>query len=114
MDNFTKLKRLIFGAITNKVDESFAMTMSSYFIKKLSNPQFKSAIVFALSKNPDIIDSLNKANADIVRKTTQIIVREITPPKPGTILTWLSATAPRRCKAMVSDEEIRDSESKED
>lgn len=79
MDNFTKLKRLIFGAITNKVDESFAMTMSSYFIKKLSNPQFKSAIVFALSKNPDIIDSLNKANADIVRKTTQIIVREITP-----------------------------------
>ena len=79
MDNFTKLKRLIFGAITNKVDESFAMTMSSYFIKKLSNPQFKSAIVFALSKNPDIIDSLNKANADIVRKTTQIIIREITP-----------------------------------
>jgi accessory colonization factor AcfC len=79
MDNLTKLKRLIFGAITNKVDESFAMTMSSYFIKKLSNPQFKSAIVFALSKNPDIIDSLNKANADIVRKTTQIIVREITP-----------------------------------
>ncbi len=79
MDNFTKLKRLIFGAITNKVDESFAMTMSSYFIKKLLNPQFKSAIVFALSKNPDIIDSLNKANADIVRKTTQIIVREITP-----------------------------------
>jgi len=77
MDNFTKLKRLIFGAITNKVDESFAMT--SYFIKKLSNPQFKSAIVFALSKNPDIIDSLNKANADIVRKTTQIIIREITP-----------------------------------
>lgn len=79
MDNLTKLKRLIFGAITNKVDESLAMTMSSYFIKKLSNPQFKSAIVFALSKNPDIIDSLNKANADIVRKTTQIIVREITP-----------------------------------
>lgn len=79
MDNFTKLKRLIFGAITNKVDESFAMTMSSYFIKKLLNPQFKSAIVFALSKNPDIVDSLNKANADIVRKTTQIIVREITP-----------------------------------
>lgn len=79
MDNLTKLKRLIFGAITNKVDESFAMTMSSYFIKKLSNPQFKSAIVFALSKNPDIIDSLNKANVDIVRKTTQIIVREITP-----------------------------------
>ena len=79
MDNFTKLKRLIFGAITNKVDESFAITMSSYFIKKLSNPQFKSTIVFALSKNPDIIDSLNKANADIVRKTTQIIVREITP-----------------------------------
>ena len=79
MDNFTKLKRLIFGAITNKVDESFAMTMSSYFIKKLLNPQFTSAIVFALSKNPDIIDSLNKANADIVRKTTQIIVREITP-----------------------------------
>ena len=79
MDNLTKLKRLIFGAITNKVDESFAMTMSSYFIKKLLNPQFKSAIVFALSKNPDIIDSLNKANADIIRKTTQIIVREITP-----------------------------------